>query len=420
MNELARTLTPLRGAALMLNIVVGAGLLALPGLVIEVAADHALWSWLICAVASLPLLTVFIIMGRRYPHAGGIAHFAIMAFGQPGFIIGSLIFLGAVAFGLPAIALTGGYYIAEVFGGSATAYAAGIIVAATATHLVSSDVAGRISTFIASAILLTLIGLLLVGVYGIDWTAAESRIVSLSSLDVSTAMLPFMMIIFAFTGWEVAAGLSEEFRDPTRDFPRAMVLSFVAATALYTGMAFVVQHSVTAMSPEAAFVSIADQVFGTYGSLSISLIATTIIFANLLGAIWAVSRMVYSLSREGYLPFKLNVTSSGVPISSVLLVSTVILAVLIGDRLQLVNIRDMLSLAGQNFMILYGLGGIALFRLTPDRIERAIAAVSIVLAAALTISEGPSVIYPLSLIIAGWLIARMRVNLGSDASINEH
>ena len=420
MNELARTLTPLRGAALMLNIVVGAGLLALPGLVIEVAADHALWSWLICAVASLPLLTVFIIMGRRYPHAGGIAHFARMAFGQPGFIIGSLIFLGAVAFGLPAIALTGGYYIAEVFGGSATAYAAGIIVAATATHLVSSDVAGRISTFIASAILLTLIGLLLVGVYGIDWTAAESRIVSLSSLDVSTAMLPFMMIFFAFTGWEVAAGLSEEFRDPARDFPRAMVLSFVAATALYTGMAFVVQHSVTAMSPEAAFVSIADQVFGTYGSLSISLIATTIIFANLLGAIWAVSRMVYSLSREGYLPFKLNVTSSGVPISSVLLVSTVILAVLIGDRLQLVNIRDMLSLAGQNFMILYGLGGIALFRLTPDRIERAIAAVSIVLAAALTISEGPSVIYPLSLIIAGWLIARMRVILGSDASINEH
>ncbi len=70
MNELNRTLTPLRGAALMLNIVVGAGLLALPGLVVEMAGDHALWSWLVCAVASLPLLTVFIIMGRRYPHAG--------------------------------------------------------------------------------------------------------------------------------------------------------------------------------------------------------------------------------------------------------------------------------------------------------------------------------------------------------------
>jgi len=408
MNELARTLTPLRGAALMLNIVVGAGLLALPGLVIEVAADHALWSWLICAVASLPLLTVFIIMGRRYPHAGGIAHFARMAFGQPGFTIGSLIFLGAVAFGLPAIALTGGYYIAEVFGGSATAYAAGIIVAATATHLVSSDVAGRISTFIASAILLTLIGLLLVGAYGINWTAAESRIVSLSDLSVSTAMLPFMMIFFAFTGWEVAAGLSEEFRDPTRDFPRAMVLSFVAATALYTGMAFVVQHSVTAMSPEAAFVSIADQVFGKYGSLSVSLIATVIIFANLLGAVWAVSRMVYSLGREGYLPFRLSVNQAGVPVTSVMLVAGVILAVLLGDRLRLLDIRDMLSLAGQNFMILYGIAGLALIRLSPRRAEKTIASVSVIMAVALTVLEGPNLAYPVCLVCAGWLVSRLK------------
>ena len=46
MNDLKRTLTPLRGAALMLNIVVGAGLLALPGLVIDAVGDHALWSWI--------------------------------------------------------------------------------------------------------------------------------------------------------------------------------------------------------------------------------------------------------------------------------------------------------------------------------------------------------------------------------------
>jgi amino acid efflux transporter len=419
MNELNRTLTPLRGAALMLNIVVGAGLLALPGLVVEMAGDHALWSWLVCAVASLPLLTVFIIMGRRYPHAGGIAHFARMAFGKAGFIIGSLIFLGAVAFGLPAIALTGGYYIAEVFGGSPTAYAAGIIVAAAASHLVSSDVAGRISTFIASAILLTLIGLLVIGAYGIDWTTIETRTVPFSDTSVKTAMLPFMMIFFAFTGWEVAAGLSEEFREPARDFPRAMFLSFIAATALYIAMAFVVQNSISAVTPEAAFVSIAGQAFGKYGSLSMSLIAATIIFANLLGAIWAVSRMVYSLGREGYLPFKLTVSPAGVPVTSVMIVAGVILAVLIGDRLQLLNIRDMLALAGQNFMILYGIGGIALFRLSPDRIEQAIAAVATALAITLTILEGPSLAYPIGLALAGWLIFRLKVRLDPDASADE-
>ncbi len=165
--------------------------------------------------------------------------------------------------------------------------------------------------------------------------------------------------------------------------------------------------------------SIAGQAFGKYGSLSMSLIAATIIFANLLGAIWAVSRMVYSLGREGYLPLQAHRSPAGVPVTSVMIVAGVILAVLIGDRLQLLNIRDMLALAGQNFMILYGIGGIALFQLSPDRIEQAIAAVATALAITLTILEGPSLAYPIGLALVGWLIFRLKVRLDPDASADE-
>ena len=65
MTELAKTLSATRGAGLMLNIVVGAGLLALPGLVVEAVGKHALWAWATCAIAAIPLLSVFIIMGRK-------------------------------------------------------------------------------------------------------------------------------------------------------------------------------------------------------------------------------------------------------------------------------------------------------------------------------------------------------------------
>ena len=102
MTELKQTLTLLRGTGLMLNIVVGAGLLALPGLTVAVAGDQALWAWLVCAVAALPLLLVFVILGGRHLDAGGIAHFVKLAFGEHGYIAASLIFLGAVAFGLPS------------------------------------------------------------------------------------------------------------------------------------------------------------------------------------------------------------------------------------------------------------------------------------------------------------------------------
>ena len=54
-------------------------------------------------------------MGKRFPNAGGIAHFAEIAYGQAFYSIASFLFMGAVAFGLPAVALTGGYYLAEIF-----------------------------------------------------------------------------------------------------------------------------------------------------------------------------------------------------------------------------------------------------------------------------------------------------------------
>lgn len=105
MNHLPRTLGPFRGAALMLNIVIGVGLLTLPGLALEIAGESAIWAWVLCATASVPLLAVFVIMGKRHPDAGGVAHFAQMAFGRLAYVTASFLFLGAVIFGLPSIAL---------------------------------------------------------------------------------------------------------------------------------------------------------------------------------------------------------------------------------------------------------------------------------------------------------------------------
>ena len=62
---LTKSLTTLRGAGLMLNIVIGAGLLALPGMVVEKAGHQALWAWALCALAALPLLLVFVVLAVK-------------------------------------------------------------------------------------------------------------------------------------------------------------------------------------------------------------------------------------------------------------------------------------------------------------------------------------------------------------------
>jgi amino acid efflux transporter len=78
-----------------------------------------------------------------------------------------------------------------------------------------------------------------------------------------------------------------------------------------------------------------------------------------------------------------------------------------GDGMQLFYIQDMLSIVGQNFLILYGIVGISLFRLSPSKIEKTIAVIAILLTAALAIFEGPSLLYPLCLAGAGWLVFRI-------------
>ena len=408
MTTLSKSLGVIRGTGLMLNIVVGAGLLALPGLAVEAAGDQALWSWLACALAALPLLAACIIMGRSHPDAGGVAHFARMAFGEGGYLATSLIFLGAVIFGLPAIALTGGHYIAGMAGGSPPFYAAGIIIAAAAANMLSPDLSGRILTFAASLILVSLAGLVTAGLSGVDWTALEGRIAAPAELDAAIFMAPFMMIFFAFTGWEVAAGLSEEFRNPRRDFPRAMMLSFAIAVALYVAMGFIVQAGERSGAPEAAFVGIAGSLFGAAGSLAVGTLATVIILANLMGALWAVSRLVFSLGRDGHLPVRLGVTAGGTPVSSVALTTGALLMVVTGEAVGLIDIRGMLAVAGQNLLILYGMAGAALFRLSAHAGARATAALALALTGGLLLAEGPAPAYPLALAGAGWLTVRWR------------
>jgi len=409
MNNLPKSISVTRGTGLMLNIVIGAGLLVLPGLVVDAAGAYAFWAWVVCALVAIPLLLVFIIMGRRFPNAGGIAHFAEKAFGPGAYIVSALIFLGAVSFGLPSIALTGGYYIAEILPGHPAAYAACFIVAGAAAHFISPDIAGRISTAVASVVLLTMVALIAAGFFAIEWGNVRGNFAPLSSINAHMLFLPFMMIFFAFTGWEVAAGTSEEFRNPKRDFPRAMALSFVIACVVYFAMAFVVQNVPITGSHEAAFVSIIGAVFGAAGRFAIAILASLIVFANLMGAMWAVSRMLFSLSREGHFPFALRANRNGSPVSSVAITAAVLLLVLSFDWFGALNIKQMLALAGQNFLILFGITGMALLRLSKSVLERCVAAPAVFAVIALLVMQGTSVLYPACLAVLGigiWRFAR--------------
>ncbi|MGB7433120.1 MAG: amino acid permease [Ahrensia sp.] len=408
MSELKKTLGPVSGAALMLNIVIGAGLLTLPGLAAQAAGPLAIYSWAVCAIAAVPLLIVFIIMGRRYPDAGGIAHFAELAFGRYGYIAASLLFLGAVIFGLPAIAMTGGYYLASVIDVDPALAALVLLLAGAVCQTASPQKASKIATAIASTVIFVLLGMIAVGYWGVDFTSAPVGLSLPFIHDIPLIMAPVLMIFFAFTGWEVAAGISEEFKNPKRDFPIAMILSFAATITLYMLMAFLINVSPTVGNSEAAFAVLIGNVLGPWGQNAVALIAGLIILSNLMGAIWAVSRMIYALSRQQVLPVMLTVDEAGRPLGAVALLVVALALVLLLDYANLLSISDMLHMAGQNFLLLYGVGAMALMVLVRNVASRVIALIAFMIVAALMIYVGDFIGYPAALCLLAVLIWRMQ------------
>lgn len=409
MDELKKTIGPWRGTAMMLNIVLGAGLLTLPGLAAQAAGSAALLVWAFCALAALPLLVVFALLGRDHPDAGGLAAFLRKAFGAFGYVPATFIFLGAVVVGLPAIALTGGFYAAAAIGGPPHLYAALLILFAMAGNLASPEVASRINTAIASVILLVLIAITVVGWMVVEPSAETLQASTQDIPDVATLGLVFMMVFFAFTGWEVAANLSGEFREPRRNIPIAMGMSFVVAIGLYLALSVLVAAAGPVGANEAPFASIFGAEFGPSGVLAMSAVAVVIIFANLSAALWAVSRMVYSAATERLLFAPFARISNGAPLNAVFLTTGALLSVVFLSYEGWLDLGGLLAIAGQNFLLLYAGAGAAMIPLGRKLWHRALGWGCLVLVAVLMAGRGlEGLYYPAILIGAGLAVAFVR------------
>lgn len=406
MAELPRTLSVWRGTALMLNIVLGAGLLTLPGLAVGAVGSAAPLVWLACALAALPLIAVFAILGRRFPSSGGIAGMLVHGFGDFGYVAATLLFLGAVVFGLPAIALAGGHYAAALFGGVPHAWALGLIAAAALANAVSSEAAGRFNAALASVLLVLIVGLIVVG-----WRTVGPE---LSDLAISRHDLPpapalatsFMMVFFAFTGWELGANLGGEFRNPARDFPLAMGLSFAIVVALYGGLAVVVQAADLAGQTATPFAVIFERAFGTAGLTVIGIVAVVLILANLSAAIWAVSRMIHSAASERLLPSALAQLRGQVPVAAVVTTVGAIMLMTVLGWAGFMHLGALLAVAGQNFLLLYGAAAAVLIRTSPAAWQRRLGWLCIAVVGSIAAIRGlEGAFYPAVLVTAAALIA---------------
>jgi amino acid efflux transporter len=399
--------------ALAITVVVGSGALVLPGIAYRQAGQDAVFAWLVAAAVTIPLLVVFARLGARYPGAGGVAGFVHAGFGRTAAAAVEVLMLGTFSLGIPGIALTGGNYIMRALGwsGKSGPAAALLILGAGAVVAIGVRLSGRLQTVLA---LMLTVGLVCAGLVAVRHPLTPVTVhVPTGSAAMLTVAATVGTVFFAYTGWEMISFTTEEYKNPRRDFPRVLVLSFVVVTLMYVLLAIGLQAQLPSTDPGLSGAPVGEMVERAAGhgaSQATTVLGIVAIAANLVGAFWGASRLVMSSARAGLLPRPLALVHAGSSSPRRAVAACVVTClVIIGlQTTGLFTLGTLLSLAGRNFFLIYLLSALAYARLFSGRARVFGIAVAVALAT-LTLGFGlASWLYMVSLLAVGALVHRHR------------
>lgn len=388
-----------QGVALYVSAILGAGVLVLPGQIASAAGPASLLSWLLACAIGATLALLFVSLAHRLPGAGGIATYVGQAYGATAGGLAGWMYFSAGAIGQIVVPLTGGYYVAEAFSlsnGWAYLTAAGILAVAVGANLVGAKVSTGAQLGLALTVALALLTTIIVAIPRMD----SDRLTPFAPHGLPPIGSGVIVLFFAFAGWEAVAHLVGEFREPRRDVPRAVGITIVIVTVLYLGIAVAVALTGTYGSPETDHIAIGlllQEAFGGHAALAAAVIAVVISLGTTNAFIAGVSRLGYSLAKEGWLPRPAAYVSSSVPVGGVLAVALVAFGGLGLAWLCSWGTETLVVIPSTLVVFVYLAAAVAGIKLLSGR-GRAVAIVSVVLIAVVVPSSMGYVIIPLIVI----------------------
>jgi APA family basic amino acid/polyamine antiporter len=323
------------GLALVVGIMVGAGIFRTPGIVASSIGHPALTfvAWALGGAVGLLGALIFAELATRHPHAGGKYVYARESFGRrAAFVIGWVEALGTYCAAVAAIAVVSGDYLGRLLGWNpraASATGVGLILAFTALHLVGVRLGTLAQNVVTTAKVLALLGVFVVAIVagsGAGWTGSLPGAPTGAALFGAMAVA-FQAVIWSYYGYPDAAKIAEELRDPDRSLPRVFLGGIAAVAALYlllnAAFVHVLPFDQIARSTLVAG-DAANAIFGPRAGALMSGLALLVVLASLNGNLFVTPRVIFGLSRDGLGPAVLSrVNPGGTPWTALLLVTLV-------------------------------------------------------------------------------------------------
>ena len=237
-DKMLRLLHPLSAVALIVGIVIGAGIFKTPSLVAGISGDAgwALVLWLAGALISIIGALCYAELCTTYPNAGGDYHFLHRAFGRNiSFIYGwsraTIINTGSIAL----LAFVFGDYMSTLVNlgaYSSAIWALVIVLLLTAVNLAGIHASSQMQNWLTVT---EIIGLLAVVVAGFWVDAPSSGAIQWFAQAPAPAQwgLCLVFVLLTFGGWNESAYISAELKGGPRTMVWVILASMVTLTVIY-------------------------------------------------------------------------------------------------------------------------------------------------------------------------------------------
>lgn len=351
--SLKRTLTLPLVTFYGLGNILGAGIYVLIG---KVAAEAGYFSPLSFFIASLvAAISAFSYaeLSSRYPESAGEAVYVYEGFGvrQLSLLVGLLIvFAGIVSSAAIAIGFAG--YVQVLFD---VPRWLSIVLMLMVLGLLAIWGISQSVRIAAALTVVEIIGLLIIIFIGVDQLPLlenyykQSHLLSQGYAPQGFTMLGIIsgafLAFYAYLGFEDMVNVAEEVKDAQRTMPRAIMLSVIISTLLYSLVSLVSVSVLTPAELSRSDAPLADVYYAATGRppLVISVIGIFAVINGALIQIIMTSRLLYGMANRGWLPaFLASVFPvTRIPLNSTLL--TVGLMMLFALTLPIVTLAELTS-----------------------------------------------------------------------------
>ena len=290
--------------AVTINGIIGAGIFGLPSKTYALIGTYSLLAFVACALVVTLIILCFAEVGSRFETTGGPYLYAREAFGETvAFEVGWLIWLARLtAFAANCNLMVS--YLGFFWPAANNPLPRATIIVVVVILLAALNVFGVRQAAIASNLftvgkLIPLIIFIAAGLFFLNPKAyALGPAPSAGAFSQSV-----LLLIYAFTGFEMAAIPAGEIRNPQKHLPRALLIAIAVVAVIYIFVQIVCIGTLPGLGSSTKPLADAGQQFlGTAGGAIISAGAIISIVGNLNILVLSGSRVPFAIAEQKQLP----------------------------------------------------------------------------------------------------------------------